>query len=341
MCYSVTMDHKEHLLHYFLQGKISLSQYDHKFMSNLQMIAHKDKRITSNQVDLFDKLISKYARQLNKNGLDVASIQSLPWKTEIVTSSEKYTSARVSLESGKLVLRVPFNKKFISEFRNVKLNPFTWVREEKYYSADFDTNALKISYTILPSYFNMVQYSDELSILISNLEQYKSTIWEPTLVKINGNLLILAVNDILGELVKDIELKEDTITFFKLSQLGIKIHPSLITDKKLQFASESITTIDILDFDEVLLWIRELNVTDLYLGKGLDYKTNRSYQSYIVSRIEMNRMRYRDIDKTDHLKKVSPILLQYHLAPDTIKYHGDKTISKCVVIRDSRPVEVK
>ena len=54
------MKNKEQLLYFFLQGKISLSQYDYKFMANLQSIIQNNMRVTSNQAELFGKLISKY-----------------------------------------------------------------------------------------------------------------------------------------------------------------------------------------------------------------------------------------------------------------------------------------
>ena len=57
------MKNKEQLLYFFLQGKISLSQYDYKFMANLQTMIQNQNRVTSNQADLFDKLISKYKNE--------------------------------------------------------------------------------------------------------------------------------------------------------------------------------------------------------------------------------------------------------------------------------------
>ena len=112
------MKNKEQLLYFFLQGKISLSQYDYKFMANLLgMIQNKD-RVTTNQAELFDHLISKYKKQLTKNGYDKDTLKVLPWKTMLVESTPEYTGATVYMLNDDIIISVPFNKGFISAFRN-------------------------------------------------------------------------------------------------------------------------------------------------------------------------------------------------------------------------------
>jgi hypothetical protein len=151
------MTNKEQLLYFFLQGKISLSQYDYKFMANLQTIIQNNARVTSNQADLFDKLISKYKKQLVRQGLVKEELKELPWKTMIVESTSEYTGAVVSLRDNELNIRVPFNKSFISEFRNVPNNAFEWDKETKSYSATFGTTALKVAHSVLPKFFSTVR----------------------------------------------------------------------------------------------------------------------------------------------------------------------------------------
>ena len=156
------MINKEQLLYFFLQGKISLSQYDYKFMANLLSMIQNQHRVTSNQATLFDNLISKYKKQLTKNGFDKDTLKALPWKTTVVESTPEYTGASVSLDDDTISIRVPFNKQFISAFRNVKNNTFDWNKDSKTYTAKFNTNAFKIAYTILPEFFHSVRYDQEL-----------------------------------------------------------------------------------------------------------------------------------------------------------------------------------
>lgn len=327
------MDHKEQLLQFFLQD-INLSQYDQKFMSNLQLIVHRDNRITSNQSDLFDKLIDKYNRQLSKYGLVKEKMNQLKWKAMVVPSSPTYTGARVSLNNDRIVLKVPFNKTFIGKFREIRNNPFHWQRDEKVYSAPFTTHGLKILAQNLHKYFPVVHYCSQLEPILNKLKDYEAEIWEPTLVKVNGNLVILAINSVLGELLKDVELNENIATMFQLSSMGIKIHPSLIVDEKTKFASEFVATVDIDDMPTVIKWFAEMGVTHTIMGKGLTVFGPNKHSIQAV------------LEKHKHLfpitaKEVPPVLFQHHTSPDTRRYYGDHAISKCVIIKNSRPIEVK
>ena len=97
------MENKDQLICFFLSGKISLSQYDYKFMSNLLSLAKNRNRVTTNQAGLFSKLIGKYARQLAKQGLNSNELSALPWKTEVVESTEEYTGAKVMIEDDEVI----------------------------------------------------------------------------------------------------------------------------------------------------------------------------------------------------------------------------------------------
>ena len=206
------MNNKEQLLYFFLNGKVSLSQYDYKFMANLQTMIQNKSRVTSNQATLFDNLISKYKKQLIKNGLDKDSLKDLPWKTGVVESTPEYTGATVSLNDNDLVIKVPFNKQFISAFRQVKNNSFEWDKESKVYRTLFNTIALKIANTELGNYFPTVQFDDTISKLINDISVYDAEVHNPTLRVINGNPIIVAINNILGELTQGMDLKIDSIS---------------------------------------------------------------------------------------------------------------------------------
>lgn len=339
------MDHKEHLLYFFLTGKISLSQYDHKFLSNLQMMMHKDKRITSNQADLFDKLISKYARQLTKHGHDKELLKTLPWKSLVVESSILHTGARVSIDNDKLVLKVPFNKNFIAGFRETIHNPFEWNRNEKQYTAKFSTYSLKVLYEVLPKFFPTVIYCDQSEKIINDLKSYQSKFWKPTLTKINGRLCIVAVNHILGDMIANMELTDSAKTFFQLSTLGIDIDPILIgDDPKLKFASEIITEIDLDDFETVATWMLELGCNRVLFGRAMQLGPNRPIQNEIIKVIEglniTHALKYISMDQEfDHT--IPPMLLQYSRNNKMSIRDNHELISKCIVIKNKRPVDIK
>ena len=66
---------KEHVI-WFMLGRdsatwtsgstpsINLSHFDYSFIVNMQSLSHDKKEITTNQAQLFDKLIFKYRKQL-------------------------------------------------------------------------------------------------------------------------------------------------------------------------------------------------------------------------------------------------------------------------------------
>ena len=274
------MDCKEHLLHFFLQGKISLSQYDYKFMVNLQTMIHNSHRVTSNQADLFDKLISKYAKQLTKAALVKEELKVLPWKAMVVESSPEYTGANVSLDEDIITVRVPFNKTFISSFRAIEDNPFEWIKEEKLYRAPFSTVAFKLLYTVLPKSFTIVNYCETLASILADLKQYEGLIWEPTLIRFNDRIVLGAANPVVAEFISNLDLSMTIDTLYAISHFQFPVHPDFYgDDPKLKFAYEYVTEIDIDNVAQVAKWMRSLKVQRVLLDRTL--AMDRKFRSEI------------------------------------------------------------
>jgi hypothetical protein len=334
----MNMKNKEQLLYFFLQGKISLSQYDYKFMANLQSIIQNNMRVTSNQVALFGKLISKYNKQLIKQGLVKEELKALPWKTMIVESTSEYTGAVVSLLENDLNIRVPFNKTFISAFRNIKNNEFDWNKETKLYSAPFSTNSLKIAYSTLPKFFPTVRYDDTLQAIINELKQYEDLIWNPTLINTNGNLIVASVTPELSDVLSGIELKSDPRTFFNLSRMGITIDPSLYeNDPKKEFAANLVYEVEITDIENVIGWMRNIGCENVLLGRGL---RSLNMQETLKNLPEKYGMRSVTGTLFGGLPKGVSIVIQ-HTSPTGFTGYEVDNISKTIVLKDSRPIEVQ
>ena len=332
------MTNKEQLLYFFLQGKISLSQYDYKFMANLQTIIQNNSRVTSNQADLFDKLISKYKKQLVRQGLVKEELKELPWKTMIVESTSEYTGAVVSLRDNNLNIRVPFNKSFISEFRNVPNNAFEWDKETKSYSAPFGTTALKVAYTVLPKFFSTVRYDNELQNIITELHQYESLVWNPTLMQVNGNLVVAAVNQVLAEVINSMTLSLDSMTLFKLSRMGVDVDPAIIkTYPKLQFAASNVYEVEITEIEQVIGWMKNVGCENVVIGRGLRSTIS---QEHLTDMIEKYGMKSLGPLSYGTLPDGVSMLMQ-HTSNVTSRSPFTGQISKTVVLKDSRPIEVK
>ena len=334
----MNMINKEQLLYFFLNGKVSLSQYDYKFMANLQTMIQNKSRVTSNQATLFDNLISKYKKQLIKNGLDKDALKDLPWKTDIVESTPEYTGATVSLYDKELVIKVPFNKQFISAFRQVKNNNFEWDKESKVYRTPFNTIALKISNAELGKYFPTVRFDDNINKLISDISVYEAEVYNPTLRVVNGNPTIIAINHILGELTQDMDLKIDSTTLYKLSMMGVNIDPSVYeSDSRLEFASKRICEVEIDQVETAISWMKSLGCDNVIVGRGLRTHLSQEALYELISKYGMQPLGPMSFGK---LPDGVNMLLQ-HTSNIDVRSAFAGQISKTVVLKDSRPIEVK
>lgn len=331
------MKNKEQLLYFFLGGKISLSQYDYKFMANLQTMIQNQNRVTSNQADLFDKLISKYKKQLVKNGLVKGELKLLPWKTMVVESTPEYTGASVRLMEDDIVIRVPFNKSFISQFRQVENNNYTWDNAEKIYRATFSTFALKIAYTVLPKFFPHVRYCDTLEPIINELVQYEKLIWNPTARKIHNKLFISANNEVLANRITEKDLEITPQSLFNLTRMGITIHPEIYeNNEKLSFASSTSYLTDHSNLERTISWIKDVGCDNVIIGRGLRAV---SWREELATTIEKYGMKVLGPSNFGIIPAGINILVQHVSTVDSRQMFVG-SISKTIVIQDSRPIEV-
>lgn len=333
------MKNKEQLLYFFLQvGKISLSQYDYKFMANLQTMIQRDQRVTTGQATLFDNLISKYKRQLSKLGLDKAELKALEWNSTLVESTTEYTGASVVLLGDELTFRVPFNKTFISKFREVKDNTFAWDKERKLYRTKFSTSALKITTQVLHKFFPSVRYCDELSAILNSVTELETgtTIWNPTLCKVDDRLVVAACNPIIGELVKDMTLSLEPATLFKLNRMGINVDPTiLLGNDKQQFAANSVYEAEIVDAEQIIGWMKNIGCDNVIIGRGLRSTINQEQLAKTIQKYGMKPVGPQSPSFPDGVC----MMLQHTSSVGIHSISG--SISKTVVLKDSRPIEVQ
>lgn len=326
-----------------------------KFMSNLQNMIHRDKKVTSNQAKLFDALIYKYKRQLTKNKLDTDDLKKLPWRSTVVESSPEFTGARVDCIDGMLNLRVPFNKKFIAEFKT-KENPFVWYKEEKMYKAKFSTGALKLLYNQLPKHFKSVIYSPALHSLIEEVEKYKNLIWEPTVVKVGDNYIIAGANEHLLKAVEYIDLsnlnsKNDIETALELSYYQVKLSPSLLKERKdLEFASNFYAEVDIEDIDLVAKWLNTMKIKKFVLFQDLHFNSDNSFQDLHLNSDNSLRKdithKFKnqgvEIQKMSELGSDPAVLISFRSLHKGTHFHYimSNYTSKIIKIKNSRPVKI-
>ena len=264
------MKHKEQLLYLFLSNtKIKMSVFDKKFFKNLTQMIQKHETVTTGQADLFDMLVVKYTKQLNKHclsELENVNLNELVWKTNLATTSNEYKSAKVSLAADSnqfIYLTVPFNKKFITDMNKLSENWFVWNKESKHYVAPFDTYSLKMVVSLLPNYFNSVIYCDRITSILE--EQVNSlshaTTWNPTLKLVNGRWYVAAITEQLAELISDFDFSDDisALTVSRLSSLGIEFDDAqFVNSKKLSLAANKFSSVDVNELPIIIEYLSEI-----------------------------------------------------------------------------------
>jgi len=360
---------KEHVI-WFMLGRdnltpnLNLSHYDFSFILNMQSLTHEKKQITSNQAELFNKLIYKYRKQLSTKGItEIDKLQTLPWQAEVVPSLPKFTNANVDFNKKEnlLTIRVPFKKEFINKFRRTNsetvggiANTWQWNPNKKRYESEPTTMALRVAYKRLPEFFTTV-YHNEVNTIITQLEkeQNSKSFWDPTLTLVNGKYTVVESNTVLDELLTNIQLDNSPQCLYKMSQLGINVDDSIIgDDPKLKFASESITNVDLDDFETCLKWIPELECDTFYFGSGLqsrpdiDYKVSVEVRNAVTSHdiniipFSLNNAFSQPMETMSNSDRL-PMFVQMLSSVDTKILHGNTAVGKIIILKNKRPVEIK
>lgn len=330
------MHYKEHVVHYLLQGKINLSQFDKKFLSNMSIILHRDNRVTSNQAKITDSIILKYKRQLEKNQYDAEELVKLPWSKTVVESTVEYTGANVSLnEQDELIVKVPFNKRFIQKLKKTNDNPFIFDNVNRCYRAPFSTVAFKICATELPPHFKEVIFAPELDNLLKEIKSVgEGKIWNPTLIKVNDQLIVAAANEFIGELISTIDIKQDPRTFNFLIQHGVKIDASLQTTGELCFAASFRPEIDIDECDKLADYLNAIGCDRVVFATGLSKIIREGITEVLANKgISVFKIANQEILSDPK----NAIMIRHNSTPSIL----DKHFMKMIVITNSRPIEIK
>jgi hypothetical protein len=210
--------------------KISLGTYDRKFLQSIQInnvFVHKP--ITSNQANLFTKVLLKYHKQLTKLNYNAVDLSEIPWTLKIVESSTEYTVPYISIENDTIIMKTPFKTSFVQEMRNERV--FKWDFNARHYSAIYGLPTLKYAIDSVNKHYEQMKCSDNVLEIIDEIIKYESAkIWSPTLVRVNGNLIIAGINEALHEALLDVKLDTSIKTLALLTMHGVKIDDKLFKE---------------------------------------------------------------------------------------------------------------
>jgi len=339
----IELSTREHLLYFMQSGLIRLSKYDLKFIQNLYSICISQNKITSNQVALFEKLIIKYERQLDKQKITKKIVNDLIWKTSIVDSDPKFTEAFISIVYGIVQFRSPFNKKFVEGFRKIPFNNFVWLKDKKQYECPFSSTALRIIVDASHEYYPVVNYCPVTKTLLKNLvdEFGTTTIWSPTFQYVNGMYFVTGCNPYLAEAIKDIELSPDPKTISELISYGVNIDKSVVKDNPtLEFSSNYYPQVDITDLDFLVECLDAIGCDGVFMSCKLG--GIHKYRHQIKEKLNSAGI-FLDEDAgtliSDRLKKYSkPVLLSFILKNDPMAL---SSFIKVIKITNSNPITIK
>ena len=328
----VDLQTTEHLLH-FLTGNIQLSRFDEKFITSLTT----QSRVTTNQVELFYKLLYKYRRQLAKHELDPDKLIYLPWQMPMVESSKQYTQGHLTIEGDTIIFKCPYNRNFISEFRANEDNPFVWEKEERRYTGPYGIYSLRFLLTLAAKHFKDIDLCPITIDIVNQLAEYDNVkYWSPTLVKVNDRLLLAGLNDITGELLKDIELNTDGKTLTTLIEYGVSIDTSVYdeTDPKQVFMSNYFVKHEGNDLLNIIPWLEEIESDMVFItGNPMIYQEK-------IKQFSASGFPYRianwatKLDPREKFKR--PVQLIFKTGESIMP-----TIAKVVQLVNSQPIEIK
>lgn len=329
---------KEQVLDYLLQNKIKLSENDYKFFTNLVMIIIQHKRITTNQSELFDKLLGKYQKQLLKKGLSHNEFLSLPWECRVEQSALEYTSAKLTIIDEKIIVKVPFNKKFLQALK--QQNYFKWDNISKQYTSTFTTKALKFMVETVPKFFSSVYYCPIISEILEKNKNFNQVIWNPTLKKASNNFFISGINEPLLSAISTIELDDSPVCFYKLSTIGIDIDEKLLQSDIQKFAGHFIFEIDVDELPKLPCMLKTLNINEVFVTRSVlrhnvrhDIKeVLKDVSAQPISTIYNSSSVFRD----EH----NFVVISYGTIDLDIRMFN-KRLSKIIVVRNSRPINLK
>lgn len=332
---------KEQVLYFMNKGEIKMSNQDASFFSTLYSLVYRNKQITSNQDQLFNKLLVKHKNQLKRKGFIASQLCELQWaKANIIPSQDDFTKANIKLVDNILYLRTPFNKKFVSELNGINANPFVWNTGARNYQAQFSTRALKVATTLVQKHFKTINFCPILAKVVEQVPLIENVIWRPTLVKGKTGYYIAGSNSVLADKTQHIELKEDPETYFQLAKFGINISNELLgEDKFAKFAATHYNEVIVNSelsiagpINELGEWLTKLNITKVVIGREPTYFKNRRF-GYTIKKL----LGEKNINCVPHA--------EHNINEETVMIHfidygkaNTQNVVKRILIRESKPI---
>jgi hypothetical protein len=338
---------KEQLV-YFLISNISLGTYDKRFLQNIEdTYVVVNKPLTSNQASLLNKIILRYHRQLAKLELDSNELAKLPWTYSPIESLPQYTEVYLDLIDDTLVLRSPYKKEFVTEFKKNEIDA-KWDSESRFWYMPASTHNLKVVNSQIIKHYSKVNYSDNLNEFFDSLKQYENCeYWNPTYKYVNGNFIIVSTNRWLDEAIKDITLDDSLYTLSRLAWHGIIIDESVINisknkydDRLVDFASNTNPQTELND-NSIIDKLVQTNVDYVLIY----YKLSRGNKVHeLTNSLKQHKINYYVYDPqvvfpNDPIDYMNPVILCDRRVSN-LENEKTKKFAKVILAVNSKPIDI-
>lgn len=178
-------------------------------------------------------------------------------------------TAYFSIEEGNIKIDLPFNSKFVKQFRKNTHNSFVWNKQDKVYETKFSTYALKTAVKDCSKFFN-IEYCSILRPTVEFAESIRDSIFEPTLVRSNGNYYVACINEPLYNQIKDLDLNDSMQSLHMCSLFGIKIHEYILLNEiDKQFAASRTVSVNKDTVNLIPYWLTKLGINNIVLSNRI------------------------------------------------------------------------
>lgn len=337
---------REEFLQTVITNSLRLNKYDYRFLNNLLLLLAKNNYITTNQNQLFEKLVMKYKKQLKGLGVSAEAIINLDWTVEQIDSDKEHTEAFVSIENNELKLRLPFNKKFIDTWHNHIEKTYTtrphgilvWSKAQKMYVGKATAYNLLLVNKIVPMFYN-TNYCVKSQSLIDLRNSLIDTITDPTYKKINNSYYIIGANKHIIEATKDIDFNDDPNTLLKLSLYGITIDESVTGNNKFKkFAGQVNSSFDVSETSTLITYFKALNISNIICNMRFT-SLNKMFLEKLTEHFTIDSYQVSTANITKPTKH--SVLLKANIkGSDYLPFVVSEEILKCITITNSTPVKL-
>jgi hypothetical protein len=220
--------------------------------------------------------------------------------------------------------------------RNYDLNSFIWDKNNRCYVSDYTSYSFQQAFTLVSKYFTSVELCSQSKQLLSKVDNYRDcTYWNPTLIKIKDSFYIAASNSFLMDEIKELELSDNPKTLFHLSQFGIDIDDSIITNELQTFASSHVYNTDNERIDQLISYFKALDIDNVVL-ENVAYKF--AFVTELKNKLKEHKIKILSLE--DLLENKNMVVF-ISFRSQSNRFSKLNKCSKFITIKNNTPVLIK